>query len=38
MALLLIEGAEMLKVQAALPKPLAQLISEEILWQLRDML
>ncbi len=35
MALLLCEGAEMLKIQHCLPKPLAHL-TEEILWQLRE--
>jgi hypothetical protein len=35
MALLILEGEEMLKVQATLPKPPAR-ISEEILWQLRS--
>jgi hypothetical protein len=34
-ALLISEGEEMLKVQAALPKPPARM-TEEILWQLRD--
>ena len=34
-ALLLCEGAEMLKIQHCLPKPLAHL-TEEILWQLRE--
>ena len=34
MALMIAEGAEMLKVQATLPKPPARM-SEEILWQLR---
>lgn len=34
-ALLITEGAEMLKVQAALPKPTARM-TDQILWQLRD--
>ena len=35
MALLLLEGEEMLKIQERLPKPLPHL-TEEILWQLRE--
>ncbi len=35
MALLLLEGAEMVKIQERLPKPLAHL-TEDILWQLRE--
>lgn len=36
MALLLIEGEELLRVQTCLPKPPMPHLTEEILWQLRD--